>query len=167
MEPDTIERLADVLTQSEKRYDALLGLLQRERDAAIHSDAGQLTEVVEQKAEVLAMLASLEKKRGRLLQTIAGELHIPRDQLTLSRIALSLPVESSGQIRRLSISLRSLAINVQRANDENRRMVRHCLDLVSGALGFFQQLLNPVSVYGSSGQFNKGAGSGRLLSGII
>ena len=167
METDTIDRLTDVLARSEKSYDELLGLLTIEKDAAIHSNAGKMAEAVEQKTEALALLAALEKQRRQLVQTIAAELHVPPNQLTLSRLALSLPAERSAHFKRLSVSLGGLASKVQRANEENRILVRHCLDLVGGALGFFQHLLNPVSVYSSGGRVHTGSGSGRLLSGNI
>ncbi len=167
MNSDILDRLENVLTQSEERYGELLHLLQREKEAAIHSNAGQLAGVVEQKTELLSILAVLEKQRVELLQTISGKLRIPIDQLTLSKIAMSLPSEKSVLFRNISESLKSLALKVKQANEENRMLVRHCLDLVVGSLGFFHQMLNPVSVYGASGRVNARAGSGRLLSGIV
>ena len=167
MNSDSIEQLAEVLTQSEKRYGELLVLLQREKEATVRSNAEMLAGVVEQKTEVLAVLAFLEKKRARLVQSLAGTLHIPADQLTLSGLARFLPVERSGRFKRLGVSLRSLGEKVRHANNENRMLVGHCLDLVRNTLGLFQQRMNPASVYGASGQVNRRAGSGRLLSGII
>jgi flagellar biosynthesis/type III secretory pathway chaperone len=164
---ESIDRLALVLSQSVRRYEELLALLQHEKEAAIDSDASQLSDVVEQKTELMAVLAALEKKRSRLLQSLAGSLGIPQHGLTLSALSLSLPADESLRINRLSASLRSLAAKVQRANDENRQLVLHCLDLVRSALGFFQQMLHPASVYGASGQVRSGTGGGRLLSGII
>ena len=167
MNSDTFDRLTNILTQSEERYEKLMGLLKLEKEAAIHSNAGQLAGVIEEKTELLAILAALEKRRGELLQAISAELRIPPDQVTLSRIAQCLPSEKYELFNNISKSLRSLALKVKHANEENRLLVRHCLDLVGGALAFFHQLLNPVAVYGASGRVDVRSGSGRLLSGII
>lgn len=167
MASDSIDRLTRVLIQSEQAYRELLDLLQREKEAATASDAQRLNGVVERKTDVLARLASLEKQRNAELQAIAGSLGIHGDALTLSRISRTLPDQSKEQLDGLSASLRSLAGKARRLNEENRALVAHCLHLVHGALGFFQQMLNPASVYGASGRVDKGAGSGRLLSGVV
>jgi flagellar biosynthesis/type III secretory pathway chaperone len=164
---DTIEQLADVLAQSEIHYRTLLGLLQQEKEAAIASNADRLTRVVEQKNEVLAQLSAQERKRRLLMGTLAGSLGIPADKLTLTRLIHTLPADISAQIQRYRDALRDLGHKIQRANAENRALVQHCLALVRNSLGFFQQILNPASVYGSQGKVNMGSGSGRLLSDTI
>jgi flagella synthesis protein FlgN len=164
---NSIDRLTRVLIQSEQAYRELLDLLQREKQAAMASDAQRLSGVVERKTDVVARLASLERQRNTQLQAIAGSMDIHGGALTLSHISRELPDQSKEQLDRLSASLRSLAVKTRRLNEENRALVAHCLHLVRGALGFFQQMLNPASVYGASGRVDKGSGSGRLLSGVV
>lgn len=167
MTTEPYERLIHVLERSEASYGTLLALLYEEKEAAIGSDAAKLTALVERKREILSSLASLERQRSRLLETLAGSLGLRPDQLTLSRLAQSLPGEKAHKIDSLRTPLKHMALESQRINEENRHLVSHCLELVHGALAFFNQMLQPASVYGATGRVHKNSGGGCLLSGSV
>jgi flagellar biosynthesis/type III secretory pathway chaperone len=162
-----VDQLTEVLSESETHYGQWLSLLGEEKQAVIDSDVRRLVKVLERKTEVMAMLGALEKQRNRLLACFATELRIPVGQLTLTSLAAALSDERSSRIRQSGSALRRLAVKVRRSNQENRMLVTHCLNLVRGALGFFQNVVNPVATYASSGKVQAGSGGGNLVSGVI
>ncbi len=162
-----LNQLIEILEQSKGFYQDLLPVINREKRAALHSDPSQLIAVTGEKEELLARLGRLERQRIKLVGLLAGNLNVSPTQLSLSALAAHADTYQSYRILSLRESLDELVGQIKRANAENRLLIQHCLDLVCGALGFFQHWMTPVSVYGSSGRMDNDHRSGRLLSGTV
>ncbi len=164
---DQVEPLLDVMHTLQCRYEELLTLLVREKQAAFHSDADLLNSVIVHKQELTAGLRRLERQRNGLIQQIAARLQIPASSLSLSSLAGYADDPQATRIRHLRDSLSRLLPHIQRVNEENRVLIQHCLGLVQGTLGFFQRWLTPASIYGNQGRIGNGSVMGRLLSGMV
>ncbi len=162
-----IDQIIDNLEQSEILYTDLLPIFEREKRAAMQSNAGQLADVTVEKEELLARLSRLEKKRNHLINLMADNLNLPPAQLNLSELAACADTDRAARILKLKDSLGRLVKTIKRVNAENRVLFQHCLDLVRGALGFFQHWMRPASVYSSKGRIDSGHRNGKLLSGMV
>lgn len=162
-----IEQLITVLEESERIYQQLLPVFDREKSAAFSSEPDTFSAVVEEKEALLAQLRRIDRKRQVILNQISAIWNIPVHELRLSVMADRLEGLQSSRIRRLQSSLEKLTKRVKRRNEENRRLIRHCLDIVQGTLGFFQHWVMPKDVYGASGHMNMHQKSGRLISGAV
>lgn len=163
----TIEQLIKVLEASENMYEELLPLFEREKRAALGSDPDAFSDVVAEKTELLAQLHRMDCKRQVVLGQISAAWNIPVHELRLSTMADRVEGLQSSRIRRLRSSLGGLTKRVKRCNEENRRLIQHCLDIVQSTLGFFQHRVMPKDVYGASGQMNVHQRSGSLISGAV
>jgi flagellar biosynthesis/type III secretory pathway chaperone len=163
----SIEQLIKVLEESEKVYQQLLPVFDKEKKAAFSSAPDTFSAVVEEKEELLARLRQIDRKRMVILSQISSAWNIPVQELRLSTMADRVEGLQSSRIQRLRSSLRELTKKVKRCNEENRRLIQHCLDLVQGTLGFFQHWVMPKDVYGASGQMNMHQKSGSLISGAV
>lgn len=163
----TIEQLIKVLEESEKVYRQLLPVFDREKKAAFSSDPDTFSAVVEEKQELLARLRLIDRNRQIILSQVSSEWNIPVNELRLSTMADRVEGLQHSQIHRLRSSLRELTNKVKHRNEENRRLIQHCLDLVQGTLGFFQHWVLPKDVYGASGHMNMHQRNGSLISGAV
>lgn len=164
---DTIEQLIEVLQDSEKIYEQLLPVFLKEKKAAFSSQPDVFSKVVEEKEELLAHLSRLELRRQIILNQISTQWDIPLNELRLSILADRTQGVQSSTIRWLRTSLNELTRKVKKANEENRRLIQHCLDIVQGTLGFFQHWVMPRDIYGQSGQMSMHHRNGHLISGAV
>lgn len=164
---DTIEQLIEVMEDSEKIYEQLLPVFQKEKKAAFSSQPDSFCEIVEEKEELLAHLSRLERRRQIILNQISAQWDIPLNELRLSILADRIQGGQSSRIRRLRTSLNELIRKVKKSNEENRRLIQHCLEIVQGTLGFFQHWVMPRDVYGASGQMSMHHRNGNLISGAV
>lgn len=161
----TIEQLIEVLEESERIYQQLLPVFQKEKEAAFSSAPEKFSAIVEEKEELLAHLRQLERKRRLIVSRISSAWNIPEDALRLSALADKMEGMQSSRILRLRSSLNALIRKVKRANEENRLLIHHCLAIVQGTLGFFQYWSMPMDIYGASGQMSMHQRNGHLVSG--
>ena len=164
---DQVGQLIVVLETLENQYQQLLSVMGREKEATMKSNAGAMNLVVSRKQELMAAMAGMERQRRGLLQQIALQLGMPVTELKLSMVAEHTDDVQASKLNRLSASMAKLLDKVQKANDENRALIQHCLGLVESTLGFFQRWLAPASVYGNGGKIDDGPLNGKLLSGIV
>ncbi len=162
-----IDNLLTILEKSEKVYQQMLPVIQREKQAALSAQSDQLTSASEEKEELLARLQQLERRRQVLIHQIADDRQLPVEKIKLSTLADSSDQHQAVRMRRLSVSLNELVPKIKKANEENRAIIQHCLSIVHGALGFFQHFVIPTDVYGASGQMSMQSKGGNLISGAI
>ena len=167
MSSATIEALIEVLERSEAVYQQLLPVFEQEKRAAHTSDPESFSCAVEEKEELLAQLRPLERQRQMLINQLSAAWHLPAGELRLSTLVQHTRGEQAVRIKRLSSSLAGLLQNLKAANEENRALIQHCLDIVHGALGCLQHWMMPTKVYGASGRMNLDKHSGKLVSGVI
>ncbi len=163
----TIDALLSVLEESETVYQQLLPVIHREKQAALLANADQLTSASEEKEELLARLHQLGRKRQILIHRIAADRHLSVDEIKLSTLAESCDDRRASRMRRLSASLNEIVPRIKAANAESRAIIQHCLDIVHGALGVFQQWVMPTDVYSASGQMSTHQKGGSLISGAV
>jgi flagellar biosynthesis/type III secretory pathway chaperone len=162
-----IDQVIDLLEQSEKLYRLLLAVIQEEKKAVLGSNPKLLAEVTAEKEALLARLNQLERQRLRLVQLLSGTLNISAERLNLSILAEKSDNGHRSRIKKLAESLGGLVKRVKQANEENRALIQHCLNLTQSAFCFFQHWMMPASVYGASGRINCGQRNGKLLSGTV
>lgn len=164
---DNIEQLIAVLEKSESIYQQLLPVFQKEKKATLSSDPEQLSSAVADKQALLAQMGVLERQRQLLINKISITWSVPVKELRLSGLADRTQGTQAARLRRLNSSLKALVQKIKRANEENRRLIQHCLGIVHGAFGFLQHWMMPTDVYGSSGQVSRQHNNGNLVSGAI
>ena len=164
---DIAASLINVLEKTECIYQMLLPVFQQEKRATLSSEPEKLGAIVEEKEDLLAQLRQLDRKRHLLLDQLASAWGVSVNALRLSIVADQLEGLQATRIRELQLSLSGLVGHIKRSNEENRRLIQHCLVLVQGTLGFFQQTVVPTDVYGASGRMSQHNGGGKLVSGAI
>ena len=162
-----IDKLIGILEKSEAIYRQLLPVIQTEKQAALTAKPDQLTSATEKKEELLVRLQQLERNRQILINRISTESGIPVKDITLSALSKKTDDVRAAKVKRLSDSLNALVPVIKKANEENRAVIQHCLNIVQSALGFFQHWVMPTDVYGASGRMSMQHKGGKLISGAV
>lgn len=162
-----LSRIITTLDETQRLYQDLMMMVQQERKAVLNSSVDQLSELLIEKENLLSQLTHLEKRRMGQLKQMAGQLHMPTQSLTLSKLAAQSPPHYAQKINERRTTLRRLIGDIGKVNEENRSMTHHCLSLVQGSLQFLQHWITPPSIYGASGSIDDRTKSGHLLSGTV
>jgi flagellar biosynthesis/type III secretory pathway chaperone len=160
-----INELVFVLQQCEEMYGKLLPIIEQEKQVAMASNLDQLSQLNDDKTNLIAQLKKLDHQRESLIGRIAGWVEIPKAELTLTKLIDRLPENQGKRLAQLNASLKTLFVKVQFANSESRMVVSHCLTLVKNSLNYFNLWTDSGASYGASGNMkDNGRGYGRFLS---
>ncbi|MBT8368878.1 MAG: flagellar protein FlgN, partial [Deltaproteobacteria bacterium] len=103
-----LNKLIGVLAHATELYQALLGVVQNEKEAVVGLNLKQLNEACKAKDNILLKLRILEEQRLQVMHRIAAELGCSPEGLTLTR--LSEQVDESYARRLLDCSTDLLAL---------------------------------------------------------
>ena len=150
-----VENLIQLLQQCEELYARMLPMIALEKQAVLGSDPEQLTKITVKKEDLIAQLKLLDRERARLLQEIADALQMSFEDLTLTTLAETIAPPHGHQLKLLGDTLKHTLAEVQKTNDESRRLVAHSLMLVRNTMNFFSRWTGSPTVYGASGNIDR------------
>lgn len=153
--------LSDVLAAQRDLYRRLLGIAASEQDAIVAGDVERLTELVDQKEQVLDHLRALETERMTALVAIEMAAGIPSAEATLSEVAARLPVGAAEELQRTGRELRAEAVALEEAHAVNARLLENSRALVDRWINYLRNVL-AGSLYTDEGGTQAVAG-GRTL----
>lgn len=138
------ESLIELLHEELSIYAELAGLLEAER-AAMHAMAlDALTRATAAKDTLLLRIKALDESRKLLAQRLASELGLPRDEVTLTRLAQVAPAPQAAQLRAAGNALRERVEQCQALNRHNALAAERGLDLVNRGIQYLVETADPA-----------------------
>ncbi|MCA9849673.1 MAG: flagellar protein FlgN [Dehalococcoidia bacterium] len=153
--------LGDVLAGQRDLYRALVGIASNEQAAIVDGDVERLTELVEQKENILDHLRAMETERMTALVAIEMATGIAAEGATISEIAAHLPAASAEELQRLGRELKAEAVALEEAHAVNARLLRNSRALIDRWIHYLRSVL-AGSLYTSDGD-NVAVAGGRTL----
>ncbi len=163
----TIEQLIGLLKQECDLYRSLQGVLDQEKEAAARSDVHALNETVIEKETILFEIHKKEEKRCQLMAELAEKPGYDLQDLTLSRISQLVDEPFAGNLRRVSEDFLSVLSRVQSANQRNKQIFEHSLELLRGSFNRLNELMTPNTVYYRSGNIQNAKSTGKCVCSEI
>jgi flagellar biosynthesis/type III secretory pathway chaperone len=162
-----LNKFLGLLEQVAELYQSLLDVMGKERNAVINTDLCMLNEAAKVKDNLLLKLRILEEQRVHLLGELADHLQQSREELTLTK--LSQLVEKPHAIRLKGCRSRLLTAikKVQEANEHNRSLFSHSLELIKGSVNLLNNLMTSSPVYFRTGNIQRRDYTGKILQGEI
>lgn len=161
MSSDLVNRLVDLLRAEEDLYLELRSALQSEQRCLVEIDAEGLDEAVRQKETLVAEARMLGESRGSVVETLATELGICEEPVTLSRIGAALGPEASA-LRQAHARLTALVAAVRELLEVNAGFAGDAMTQVRGTLQLLGRLAPGSGTYGPEGTAPAGT-PGRLV----
>ena len=150
------QSLADLclLLQEQKEVlGEMLELAKEERQIIISGQSDKLEDVIRLELKQLNKLGAIEKKRLALHITLAGELGIHDDDLTVSTIAERAQPEERDAIRKLQMELMPLIDEHAKVNMENRELIKAHIEYSETMLELMVGSEDPLNnMYGGDGR---------------
>ena len=162
-----IDDFLGVLDGQAELYRSLLSVLYVEHGAIMESRLEKLNDANSEKVALVLKIQNLEDQRSEMLDRLADSFGCPVQGLTLAKLAQFTEGPCSNRMKAFRVNLSSLIKRVREANDRNRSLLMHSIDLVKGSMTLLNNLIASNAVYYRSGRIQNSDYNGRVFSGEI
>ena len=162
-----LKELLKLLEDEIEIFRFLLPICRKEKKAVLASDLNELNKTLAKKEKLLFNMRSLEKRRTHVMNQLSEALELSPDELTLKKLARSVQKPYSIRLKNSGSQLLKLTKNITNANNANKGIFAHSLDIVKSALTLLQNVIAPGQVYHRTGKVQADHHSGKVLSGEI
>lgn len=156
------DALTGALAEESRLCARLLSVTQREEQAIIAADIPMLTALVDEKEQVLELLATLETERMTALTAIAGATGRPAASLTLGGVMELVDGAAQAQLMALSEGLRADGQALEQANARNAQLLHTSSELVERWVQYLKTVITGALTYNPDGGV-QGSGGNRML----
>ena len=163
----TLAQLIGLLKQETNLYRSMQIVIDQEKETAVRSDLNALNETGIKKKKILAELQKKEEKRHQLVADLAEQLGYAVQVLTLSKISQLVDEPFAENLRLVRQDFLSVVSQLQAANERNKQIFKHSLELLRGSYNLFNELLTPHTVYYRTGNFQNPKSTGKCVSSEI
>lgn len=164
---DLLKKLFGLLEHTTELYQSLFAVVQKEKDAVVGLNLQQLNEACKAKDNLLLKLRILEEQREQLMDKLAVVLNRGPHEISLTQLSNLVQEPYAGRLRTCSSKLLSLIQELQEANQQNKMLLSHSLELVKGSYDLLNNVMAANPVYYRSGDLHKNRPTGKLLSGDV
>lgn len=157
----------DLLKEETDLYKYLLSILAKERDAVVDSDLAALSEAGKEKETLLLKIRILEEQRIKMLERLVNSIGCTSKKLTLTELSQLIEEPYSTRLKDCNANLLALTQSIREANNSNRTLLGHSLELVRGSLNLLDNLIFNNAIYYQTGKMQNSYQSGMYYSGMI
>lgn len=148
-----LEDLYGLLLEQKALLEILLELSREERRIIISGEASKLEGVVISEMRELAKLNAIEKKRLALHPTLAAELNLTENDLTVSDIAEHAEPDERVILKNMQVELTTLLKQHKDLNIENRELIEAHFEYTDAILDLIVDFEDPLNnFYGEDGK---------------
>lgn len=162
-----LNKLIGLLEHMTELYQALLAVVQDEKNAVVGLDLQQLNEACKAKDNLLLKLRILEEQREQVMVRLAAEIGCSSQGLTLTQLSLLVDESHARRLVDLSHDLLALIESLQDAMRQNKFLISHSMQLIQGSYNLLNNIIAANPVYYRSGNVKNANQTGKLLNGAI
>lgn len=161
------DNLLDLLDGEAAHYRSLLPVLEREKEAIIEPNLGELGKTGKKKEALLLKIRIIEEQRQIMIKDLAKSLGCSPHDLTITKLAELVEEPYSARFKSLCSDLLPLAKTIRDVNNGNKALIRHSVELIRSSFAFLNNLITANAVYYRSGRMQQNDHSGKVLCGSI
>ena len=164
---EILNQLLSVLNQETELYRLMLTMIEKEKTAAIESELSALIETGLEKENILLKLRQFEEQRSLLVTKLSESLQYPHENLTLTMISQMVDEPFAGRLKQAGAGLLKMLITLREANNRNKRLFEHSLELVRGSFNLMSELMTPNTTYHRTGNIQGTNPTGKCVCSEI
>ncbi len=134
MNNEMIHALVTLIRQEEAYLEDFLGLLEQQKQLLVQNRAEDFENSVAQQEELLEKIRSLETERIQRVYSIAENLNIEEDQLTITRLVELSLGQVSDDLKQAKTSMNQLVDRIRRANQVNQYLIKRSLNVAQRSI---------------------------------
>jgi flagellar biosynthesis/type III secretory pathway chaperone len=162
-----LKKLLGLLEHATELYQSLFAVVKQEKDAVVGLNLQQLNRACKAKDNLLLKLRILEEQREQLMDRLAAELDCSPQAISLTQLSQWVEEPYAGTLRERSTDLLSLIQRLQEANQQNKFLLSHSLELIQGSYHMLNNAMAANPVYYRSGDVQNKEQTGKLWCGDI
>ena len=145
--------LCDLLNEQKDILNKLLELSREEQRILVGGESDKLEAVVRLELKELSKLGAVEKKRAALNKTLATELKIPEDDISITRVSENVEPAERETLIKLQKELLMLIEEHTQLNSENRELIKSHMEYSGAMLELLSEPEDPLNnFYGGDGR---------------
>jgi flagellar biosynthesis/type III secretory pathway chaperone len=169
--PMPIEEMLDQLISGirleTKLYQLMLATVDKEKDAAILSDLKSLNDSGVEKEDLQCKIQRADEQRCLVVRKLSEKLEYPYQDLTLTKIAQIVDEPFAIQLKQASAELKTVLNTLREANQQNKLLLEHSLELVRGSFNLLSGLMGSNKVYYRTGNIRNQTPAGKCICGEV
>ncbi|SPD72668.1 hypothetical protein PITCH_A1470017 [uncultured Desulfobacterium sp.] len=158
-----LDKVLDLMDQQCELHYSLVSILEDEKKAIEKVNLAELSEVNEKKETISNKMRSLEDQRLKALQNLAASLGQPVEGMTLKKLISLTDSPYSERLSKYRTRLQSFIRRITVANNLNKSLLTHCLNLVKGSIELLNNATSTNSVYYKTGRIRNYDKTGRIV----
>ena len=162
-----LKKLLGLLEHATELYQSLFAVVKQEKDAVVDLNLQQLNRACKAKDNLLLKLRILEEQREQLMDRLAADLDCAPQEISLTQLSQWVEEPYAGMLRERSANLLSLIQALQEANQQNKFLLSHSLELIQGSYNLLSNAMAANPVYYRSGDIQNKEQTGKLWCGNI
>ncbi len=160
-----LKKLIAVLEEQARLYRTLLDILHEEKKALVCARIHEVNAVRLKKDAILSRIHAGDDIRGNVIQQISEQLGCPPQGMTITQLAQRVEAPFSLSLIQCATDIFSLIEDIRSANDINKSLINHSLQLIRSSIRMLVQAITPSPVYFRSGRMYQGEVCGSVVSG--
>jgi flagellar biosynthesis/type III secretory pathway chaperone len=164
---DFLNKFCGLLGHEADLYVELLKIIEKEKQAVVATNLAELNEAAKVKDNLLLKLRILDEQRRHQLQLLAEDLEQPLEELSLSKLAELVESPHVARLRSLRSALENVITKIHQANEHNRALFSHSLELVKSSMNLLNNIMTSTPVYFATGNLRHGDQTGKILHGEV
>ena len=160
-----LDELVEILDAELYQYRELLRLLYAQRESFAASDINSFEEMTKQQETLVLKIKTLEEARRSIVSRLAQHFGVPREGLTLAKLATLVDKQYSQKCETYQKEIISLTRELGDLRESNAYLMQQALHYVSGVLRIFASAHTTGIAYSSNGQLEHKAGKGKRVPG--
>ena len=153
-----LKKLLGLLEHATELYQSLFAVVQQEKDAVVGLNLQQLNQACKAKDNLLLKLRILEEQR---------ELNCSPQEISLTQLSQWVEEPYAGMLRERSTELLSLIQTLQEANQQNKALLSHSLELIHGSYNLLNNAMATSPVYYRRGDVQNNGQTGKFVCNDI
>ncbi len=164
---DFFNKFCGLLEHEADLYRELLAIIDKEKQAVVATNLAELNEAAKIKDNLLLKLRILDEQRHHQLRLLADDLKQPVEELNLSKLAGLVEAPHATRLNRLRSALETIIVKIQQANERNRALFSHSLELVKSSMNLLNNVMTSTPVYFPTGNLRHSDQTGKILHGEV
>jgi flagellar biosynthesis/type III secretory pathway chaperone len=164
---DILNKFCGLLEHEANLYRQLLAVIEKEKQAVVATNLTELNEAAKVKDNLLLKLRILDEQRHHQLRLLADDLKQPLEELNLSKLARLVEAPHATRLDRLRSALVTIITKIQQANERNRALFSHSLELVKSSMNLLNNVMTSTPVYFPTGNLRHRDQTGKILHGEV
>ena len=125
-----MDKIINTMEESERIYNQLLSISIEKKDIIIDGKVKELEDILKKENFLVGQINNFEDKREEAIKSLAEELNLPREKLTLSYICKEVKDHRCHALKEITERIGATLQELKEVNDLNGKLIEQSLEYI-------------------------------------